>query len=1277
MIVSRWAICGSVLTGFFVLATPAQAVVTLELRPATATTFAGQRVTAEIFAVANPAEPVGILNVILQFDATKFALTGFNLTGAQPWLSSGFPSGGLNTSFTDGDAFFTCNVGDCTPAMATPAGLKVATIEFNTGFGATPFGMAPFSIPVSLGGSQTRVWDKLSVLGCGGVVVPSAVGPAVSRTLNACLSALNCSDGNGCTTDACNNNSVCTHAPNYQEFTHCCNPASGQLTALADGNDCTNDFCNILNGQVSHSNKPIGAACGSTAQNTCTNPDTCDGTGVCLTNNTGNGAPCNDGDSCSQASSCQNGVCFGTNPLPNGTACSDGLSCTTNNSSCTMAGKPYTCCTGSGTGTCGGGACTAGKCVESGVACSGTTPYCIEDETCGKDSDCGSQGTCVSGQCSFGYTCWGCLPEPKACLIQADCPPNRACTGGFCVNCAANVGCVSRYCSPFSHSCVNVQNNAFCFDSSFCNGDETCDIFGNCQPANPPNPSCPPGTVCNEAVDDCVECNDTSNCPIGMFCNTAENVCVECLINAHCNDGNFCNGIETCNAGQGICLAGSAITCSQPNICTIDVCNPNTGQCLPQPAETVACSAQNPCPSGFLCGPTSFCVALNTCTDSNGCTVTDSCVNGACVGQGLGNSGPVNMNLIPEFATPYAIGATVNVTFRLTRPVSASNNSLDSVEGNVNFDPLKLTVQNPVSVDPCTNHMDDPQNCPAGQYDWGQSGLIAVFDTDGLNNLLTDGDYHWTANKGLQCGIPPVACADAMVTVGQPLHVTTLKFTAARATSSAGTNISFSRCKGPMGTFSRVIRGAGEDITGGFVSSNVRINCTNSSQCDDSNTCTTEVCSGSGSAAFCVYTNVTNGTACGNQTPQGECDQSDICQTGVCSPNYKANAVPCGDDGIECTSDLCNGAGTCAHPNKVNGTPCNDGQFCSVFETCSFGACAGGSFNSCNDNVSCTIDTCDESLNQCMHSPDNNVCDDFQYCNGVETCNSVTGCQNGAPPNCNTDGIACTTNDFCNESLNRCDGIPNNALCAMGQICIAGFGCVSDSGCVPPMADSAGGRYIRVQPQPTNGTQPLAVYIDSLTWTCLGKYVGTPVPFDNDKNGTIDGMAAKLVDDPGQAAFLTPAQWVNNVAGGSLWVTGIDIVPTDRNDVGISPPLRESTYRVAVDCGGGAFSVPPTPVVMHMWGDANNNSAVNVADILICVLAINGAYHQPPPPGPPPGSLVPNVDIGGSSPCDLPVAAPAPFVNVSDVQRFVNAFQRFDYHEIMAATPPPCRMPCP
>jgi hypothetical protein len=66
-----------------------------------------------------------------------------------------------------------------------------------------------------------------------------------------------------------------------------------------------------------------GVACGSNASNACNNPDSCDGTGACLTNFVAAGAPCgNHGDTaCSNPDTCNgSGTCQPNHEL-------DGMSC--------------------------------------------------------------------------------------------------------------------------------------------------------------------------------------------------------------------------------------------------------------------------------------------------------------------------------------------------------------------------------------------------------------------------------------------------------------------------------------------------------------------------------------------------------------------------------------------------------------------------------------------------------------------------------------------------------------------------------------------------------------------------------------------------------------------------------------------------------------------------------------------------------------------------------------------------------------------------------------
>ncbi len=86
---------------------------------------------------------------------------------------------------------------------------------------------------------------------------------------------------------------------------------------------------------------------------------------------------------------------------------------------------------------------------------------------------------------------------------------------------------------------------------------------------------------------------------------------------------------------------------------------------------------------------------------------------------------------------------------------------------------------------------------------------------------------------------------------------------------------------------------------------------------------------------------------------------------------------------------------------------------------CTSGVC-GGIQNTCPDAVTCTLDSCNEQLDSCEHTPDNSFCDDGLFCNGMETCDLATGCQPGTSVDCsanNLPGIATCTNVPDNNSL--------------------------------------------------------------------------------------------------------------------------------------------------------------------------------------------------------------------------------------------------------------------
>jgi len=559
-------------------ASPAWAIVTVELRPSAQTVVAGQQALVGIYAVADPAEPVGIVQIVVSWDFNSLTLIGSDETGAHPWALAEFPGGGLNLDFGDGDAFFTAQVSPCSPATASPGGLLITTLVFDADGSV---GASTVSILSMSGSFQTRVWDNLTLFDCGGAIVPSSIGQSASVTIVACSDDGECDDANACTNDSCNGVS-CEHIDNFDDTQFCCDPANGGLETLFDGNECTGQElpetpgqCDPLTGQVTHFPLSDGTMCGDQTDSTCTDPDTCDGAGTCAPNHAGDGNFCEaDGDTCTQ-DRCSNGDCIFVQTEDDGASCDDGLdNCTPGQDVC-QGGV----CTGTGTDPCIG---------QPGIFCleiEGTGPLCsngdidcdgFQDSTCDNDPD--------NPRCRRPYTCGACRPGFNDCPDDGDC---------FAPTCAA------------AGVCVNFLEDELCQDGQFCNGTEFCEpvgsppIAGLCRPD--PTPPCV-GQSCREET-----------CCDGQTCGEDLCECVECILDGVCDDANPCNGLETCDQAAFICVPGLSVDCSSlDDQCLEGVCNPADGLCESQPTNV-----------GFPCDDGQSCTTLDTCTPEGLCLGTE------------------------------------------------------------------------------------------------------------------------------------------------------------------------------------------------------------------------------------------------------------------------------------------------------------------------------------------------------------------------------------------------------------------------------------------------------------------------------------------------------------------------------------------------------------------------------------------------------------------------------------------------------------------------------
>ncbi len=430
-------------------------------------------------------------------------------------------------------------------------------------------------------------------------------------------------DGNECTSDVCSAGQ-CTH------------PAKTDGTACtADTNSCTNDVCTF--GACAHPNKSAGSACGSSAAGLCDNPDTCNASGVCLTNNLPNGSACaDDGNECT-TDTCNAGVC--AHPTrPNGSTCNDG-SAATSNDQCTSglcAGTPQ-CVTNADcndsnvctTDTCVGGACqrvnNTVACADDGNVCTNdlcgggacTHPAKANGTTCDDGLFCNGTDSCSAGACTVhaGNPCAGgpvcantCNESSDNCFTAA----NTACTAdtNACTNDVCNgSGTCTHPLKPGGSPCGSSA-------AGLCDNPDTCNASGVCLPNNLPN-----GSAC---LDDGNECTND-------VCNAGQCIHPAKAANTPCNDGNVCTDVDYCS--HGVCVGGSLLACDDGDPCTIDTCGPKGCRSVPMVCPTGQVCVDGICSPGILnpCGNGVCDASEDGCSCPRDClTVAVLCGNGTC-----------------------------------------------------------------------------------------------------------------------------------------------------------------------------------------------------------------------------------------------------------------------------------------------------------------------------------------------------------------------------------------------------------------------------------------------------------------------------------------------------------------------------------------------------------------------------------------------------------------------------------------------------------------------
>ena len=194
---------------------------------------------------------------------------------------------------------------------------------------------------------------------------------------------------------------------------------------------------------------------------------------------------------------------------------------------------------------------------------------------------------------------------------------------------------------------------------------------------------------------------------------------------------------------------------------------------------------------------------------------------------------------------------------------------------------------------------------------------------------------------------------------------------------------------------------------------------------DDGVSCTVDTCN----EATDTIDHAPNNALCDNGL---FCDGSETCDATL---DCQAGSAPTSDDGVSCTVASCNEA-TDSIDHTPNDALCDNGLFCDGSETCDATLdCQAGTAPTADDGVACTDDSCDEANDTIVNAPNNALCDNGLFCDGSETCNATLGCQAGTAPT-DDDGVSCTV-DTCDESIDDFTHTPSDALCDDSLECTA------------------------------------------------------------------------------------------------------------------------------------------------------------------------------------------------------------------------------------------------
>jgi hypothetical protein len=560
----------------------------------------------------------------------------------------------------------------------------------------------------------------------------------------------------------------------------------------------------------------------------------------------------------------------------------------------------------------------------------------------------------------------GALP-PTPCSSNADCEDlnpctAESCTRGFCLR-------------------TSLPKGTSCSDQNLCNGDEVCDGNGVCADAPDlviddgkvcTNDLCDPatGAVSHQGIEGCA-CTGDADCGQGDDCTTTACVGGRCKLykkptGTPCDDSNACTSGDRCDT-TGRCT-GTPLPVDDGNLCTVDSCDPATGALIHASQPGKPCDDKDACTTGDACTKQDTCKGLpRDISDGNDCT-EDICdpITGTVFHKGQNNCQDCQSDGDCDDNNPCTSGSCK--------------------AGKCTFQALSAGVA-----------CNDGNACTSGDACDGSGKCIGTFAVVPDGNPCTKDGCNPQTGKAEYTPLPGESCNDGSLCTTNDKCSDSGACVGVKKSIDDGDSCTDDLCDPATGNVTHVKKSGCKA-------------CSSTAECDDSNPCTKDECTG----GFCVYSFLPSGAPCNDGNA---CTSSDRCNSsGACSGDPK-NV----EDGNPCTHNECDPATGEIITVPGPSVPCNDGNPCTDGDSCSQGACKGTP-KLTNDGNPCTKDSCDPAtgtiINQpiggCTSCTSNSDCQSNNPCISGSCVDGKCSYSNASAGTLCNDGNACTSGDQCN-----------------------------------------------------------------------------------------------------------------------------------------------------------------------------------------------------------------------------------------------------------------------